>query len=55
MVWYDSIKQFKNQPFLSCSMSVLSWIFLPGEKIQDKTLMEQLNISRTPIREAILR
>ena len=34
---------------------ILKLKFLPGEKIQDKTLMEQLNISRTPIREAILR
>ncbi|MQM77130.1 GntR family transcriptional regulator [Lentilactobacillus buchneri] len=34
---------------------ILKLKFLPGEKIQDKTLIDRLNISRTPIREAILR
>jgi len=34
---------------------ILKLKFLPGEKIQDKTLIDRLNISRTPVREAILR
>jgi DNA-binding GntR family transcriptional regulator len=33
---------------------ILKLKLLPGEKVQDKVLMEQLNISRTPVREAIL-
>lgn len=34
---------------------ILKLKFLPGEKIQDKALIDRLNISRTPVREAILR
>lgn len=34
---------------------ILKLKFLPGEKIQDKSLIERLKISRTPVREAILR
>lgn len=34
---------------------ILKLKLAPGERVQDKKLVEKLNISRTPVREAILR
>lgn len=48
----QSLNEVAYESILS---DILKLKFLPGERIQDKQLIDQLGISRTPVREAILR
>lgn len=48
----QSLNEVAYESILS---DILKLKFLPGERIQDKQLIERLKISRTPVREAILR
>lgn len=48
----QSLNEVAYQTILS---DILKLKFRPGERIQDKDLVDRLKISRTPVREAILR
>ncbi len=48
----QSLNEVAYQTLLS---DILNLNLLPGERVQDKNLVEKLQISRTPVREAILR
>ncbi|MFD1124237.1 GntR family transcriptional regulator [Lentilactobacillus raoultii] len=48
----QSLNEIAYQTILE---DILKLKLTPGERVQDKNLVDQLNISRTPVREAILR
>ncbi|GEP23914.1 GntR family transcriptional regulator [Lentilactobacillus diolivorans] len=48
----ESLNEVAYQTILN---DILKLKFKPGERIQDRDLIERLKISRTPVREAILR
>ncbi len=48
------ISSMKEKVYNTILQRIISLAYLPGEKISEKNLSEELNIGRTPIREAIL-
>ncbi|MCI1950755.1 MAG: GntR family transcriptional regulator, partial [Lentilactobacillus buchneri] len=48
----QSLNEIAYQTILD---DILKLKLTPGERVQDKNLVDKLNISRTPVREAILR
>ena len=45
----------RQEAYLKLRSWILDGTFMPGMKLRDKQLAEQLGVSRTPIREALLR
>lgn len=49
----DEHKPLRDEVFLSLRKAILNGRFVPGERLVEKDLAQQLAISRTPIREAL--
>jgi DNA-binding GntR family transcriptional regulator len=50
---FSNHKPIRDEVFTSLRNAILSGHFKPGERLVEKELAEQLDISRTPIREAL--
>ncbi|QZY56198.1 GntR family transcriptional regulator [Crassaminicella profunda] len=49
----SQITTIKDQVYNIIKENILNGNFKPGEKLQEKKIAEQLNVSRSPVREAI--
>lgn len=54
MIEYKSMS-LANQVYDELEKRILTGVYAPGEIISEKRLVEELNVSRTPIREALTR
>lgn len=54
MIEYKSMS-LANQIYDELERRILTGVYAPGETISEKRLVEELNVSRTPIREALTR
>ncbi|GAF40476.1 transcriptional regulator, GntR family [Agrilactobacillus composti DSM 18527 = JCM 14202] len=49
------MENLQDQVYHRLFRAILELEYIPGQRINDKALTEELNVSRTPIREAIVR
>lgn len=48
-------KNMRNEAYSELRYRIMHNKFIPGQKISEKTISEELGIGRTPVREAIIR
>ena len=51
----DEYLPLRDVVFNTLRQAILTGDFLPGERLMEITLAKRLGVSRTPVREAILR